>query len=80
MTQHPFDERMRVFWRERAAALRWRGHRHVAPMRSTSHAQLMFEHELGMRVVAVSIGDLLERRCKEGRVIHVAEHAMLLID
>ena len=80
MTQHPHDERMRVFRRERAATFRGRGHGHVAPVRSTAYAELMFEHDLGARVVAVTVGDLLERRREERRVVRVAEHAMLLID
>ena len=80
MAQHPFDERMRVFGRERAAALRGHGHGHIAPMRPTARAELVFEHDLRMGVVAVAVGDLLKRRSQERRVVRMAEHAMLLID
>ncbi len=80
MAQNPFDERMRVFGRERAAALCGRGHGHVAPVCSAAYTELMFEHDPGIRVIAVTVRDLLERRSEERRIDGVTEHAMLLID
>jgi hypothetical protein len=49
-------------------------------MRSAPHAKLLFEHDPGIRFIAVTVGDFLKRRSEERRVVHVAEHAMLLID
>ena len=71
---------MGVFRGERAAAILRQRHGHVALMCFSANPQFVFEHCGCTRHVAIALCDLLERRCEEGRVAGMAEHAMLLID
>jgi hypothetical protein len=80
LAQDPIDKRMRIPRRERAAALRRRRHRRIAPVHSPAQTQLSGEHIRGMRFFSVPLGDLMKRRCEKGRIHRVAEHAMLTID
>jgi len=49
-------------------------------MRFAAKAQLVLEHELCVWHVAITLGDLLERRGEEWRIVCVAKHAVLLVD
>lgn len=80
LAQHPSNELARLFLRQRAAALRRRRHRRIAPMRLAAQTQLSLEHPSCARLFAVAIGDLMKRRCEERFVYGMTEHAVLSID
>src|SRR6266702_1709271 len=80
LTQNPLDQRMGVFGRQRAAAIRRQRHCHVAPVGLAAESQLVLKHHACVWHVAITVRDLLKRRREKRRVPGMAEHAMLLID
>lgn len=80
LTQNPLDQRVSVVGCQRAAAIRRQRHCHVAPVGLAAESQLVLKHHAGVWHVAITLGNLLKRRCEKRRVPGMAEHAMLLVD